>query len=411
MVKWIVVQCRKAALASRGKENKQTIRTRCAVVVGMIGLVLNLLLFVFKFLAGTMSGSVAIVADAFNSLSDGASSLLTMIGFHLAGKKPDEEHPFGHGRIEYLTGLGISVLVLFVGGELFLRSIEVLKEGSKTELSQFAILVLVVSAAVKLFMVHLYRGMAKELESTAMEATATDCFSDVFATGVVLACGLLADSVSFSLDGGAGLFVSCVILKAGVDSIGDTVNPLLGRAMNPELARELAHLVQEHSYILGVHELVYHDYGPGRAMMSFHVEVPASGDILEIHEVVDHIEREIKEKYQIETVIHMDPVVQDESIDVLRQQLESMAQEIHESVRVHDVRTVTGYGRMKVIFGVEVSHRFPMEDMTLIQRFTEELQKINEEYEPIIQVERSFVALPQLPEEETSSEGEKEETG
>ena len=276
-------------------------RRRCGVLSGGVGIALNLLLFLGKLLAGLLTASIAVTADAFNNLSDAASSVVTLIGFRLAGREADEEHPFGHGRIEYLAGLAVSALILLVGVELAKSSLIKIFRPEPVDFSVLSAVILAVSVGVKLWMFWFNRGLSRAIQSAALSATAADSLSDAVATTTLL-LGLLAGHfLNLPLDGWLGLAVALFILRAGWGAAKDTIDPLLGRPMDPELAADIDRIVLSHNYILGIHDLVYHDYGPGRAMMSFHAEVPADGDFLEIHDVIDHIERELKAKHHIET--------------------------------------------------------------------------------------------------------------
>lgn len=366
-------------------------RTFVGVQGGKTGVFLNLCLFALKIGVGLLSGSVAIVADGFNNLADGASSLMTVVGFRLASAKPDEEHPFGHGRVEYLTGLGISVAILYMGMELLTSSVATLGKSEPVTLQGVTVGILFLSVIVKYWMSSFYRTLGKEVDSSAMGATATDCISDAYATAVVLVSSLVSHYLGWQLDGVTGIFVSCVILKAGWESAKDTVSPLLGRGMDPELAEEIAHLVESHEYIIGIHDLIYHDYGPDRAMMSFHVEMPAEENVILLHEVVDHIERELKEKYGIITVIHMDPVEFTEETRQLREKLMTFGKTFSVPLEVHDLRTVKGAEKVKVLFDVVLPHGASLEEKEIESAFADFLGTLDEKYELILEIERSFV--------------------
>ena len=286
-------------------------RQKCGARAGMVGILLNTLLCLGKLAAGMLTGSVAIVADALNNLSDAASSVITLVGFRLAGQAADEEHPFGHGRMEYLTGLVVSMAILLMGFELGKSSVEKLIHPEELDLLLAGGGHSGGGRAGEAVDVPLQPAVGRAISSQAVEATAADSLSDAAATAVVLAATLIGHFFHLQIDGLAGLLVAAFILKTGWEAAKDTLDPLLGRPMDPELAGDIDKLVVSHPNILGIHDLVYHDYGPGRAMMSFHAEVPADADLLEMHDIIDHIERELKEKHHIETVIHMDPVVND----------------------------------------------------------------------------------------------------
>ena len=303
------------------------VRQRCGTLAGGVGILLNTLLCLGKLGAGLLTGSIAVVADGLNNLSDAASSVITLIGFRLAGQAADEEHPFGHGRIEYLSGLLVAMAILLMGFELGKSSLEKLLHPEQLSFSWLAIAILAVSIGMKIWMFHFNRVLGEAISSQAMKATAADSLSDAVATAVVLAAALVDHFLDLQVDGLAGLLVAAFILKTGWEAAKDTLDPLLGRAMDPELAADIDKLVLSHPNILGIHDLVYHDYGPGRAMMSFHAEVPADTDLLEMHDIIDHIERELKAKHHIETVIHTDPVVNDERTNALREQVAQLTED------------------------------------------------------------------------------------
>ena len=372
-------------------------RRRCGVLSGGVGIALNLLLFLGKLLAGLLTASIAVTADAFNNLSDAASSVVTLIGFRLAGREADEEHPFGHGRIEYLAGLAVSALILLVGVELAKSSLIKIFRPEPVDFSVLSAVILAVSVGVKLWMFWFNRGLSRAIQSAALSATAADSLSDAVATTTLL-LGLLAGHfLNLPLDGWLGLAVALFILRAGWGAAKDTIDPLLGRPMDPELAADIDRIVLSHNYILGIHDLVYHDYGPGRAMMSFHAEVPAGADLLEVHDVIDHIERELKAKHHIETSIHMDPVVRDKRTEALRQQVKEIAQGIGPVLTIHDFRITAGPIHTNLLFDVVVPYGFPLSDGQVRSALTEGIKKLSDRYFPVIQVDHSYVAEQKSP--------------
>lgn len=267
----------------KGDADDPKVRTRCGQLSGITGIILNILLVAGKLTVGIIAGSVAIIADAINNFSDAASSVITLIGFRLAGQKPDKEHPFGHGRIEYVAGLIVSVLIIFMGFELAWSSIEKIITPSPTEFSYAAMGVLIAAILVKVWLFWFNRKIAKRINSASIAATATDSLSDVIATTVVLAALIGGQYTDFPIDGVAGIIVALFIFKSGWGAVKSTQAPLLGRPMSKELADEIDKLALEHENILGIHDLIYHDYGPGRAIVSFHAEVPADGNLMETH--------------------------------------------------------------------------------------------------------------------------------
>lgn len=289
----------------KGDAEDPKVRTRCGLLSGITGIILNILLVAGKLTVGLLAGSVAIIADAVNNFSDAASSVITLIGFKLAGQKPDKEHPFGHGRIEYIAGLIVSMLILFMGFELAWSSIEKIITPEAAEFSYAAMGVLIAAILVKFWLFYFNRKIAKRINSPSIAATATDSLSDVIATSVVLAALIAGQYTDWPIDGIAGVIVAIFIFKSGWGAVKSTQAPLLGRPMSKELADEIDKLALNHETILGIHDLIYHDYGPGRAIVTFHAEVPADGNLMDTHETIDRVEREIREKFGIEAVIHL----------------------------------------------------------------------------------------------------------
>ena len=367
------------------------VRARCGVLAGKIGIGANLLLFAAKLLSGLVTNSVAMVADAVNNLSDAAGSLVTFFGFRLAGQEADADHPFGHGRMEYISGLIVSMAILLMGFELLKSSVSALFSPERSVFSLPVCAILLGTIGVKLLMWRFNLELGRAISSTAMQATAADSLSDCAATAAVLLSSLAGEFTDLPVDAAAGILVSGFIFKAGWESLKATLDPLLGRPMDPELAREIDELVVSHDYILGIHDIVYHDYGPGRAMMSFHAEVPADGDMLIIHDMIDHIERELKAKHHIETVIHMDPVVMDERTVRLRTQVTALAHQISPELTVHDFRITPGPMHTNLIFDVMVPYDLPLSGDEVRGQLTRKIKALSERYYPVIQIDRSFV--------------------
>ena len=365
------------------------VRERYGLLAGGVGLGLNLLLFAVKLLAGVLTGAISVTADAFNNLSDAAGSAVTLAGFKLASQRADERHPFGHGRVEYLAGLGVSLLILLVGVELGRGSVEKIFRPADTALTPLAAGLLLASVAVKLWMGWFYAAMGRRADSAALLAAAADARSDVLATSAVLAG--LAASLLFrvQLDGWLGLLVAAFILRTGWGAARDTLDPLLGTPPDPAVVADIEGLILAHPQVLSLHDLVIHDYGPGRRMMSVHAEVPADGSLVELHAVIDRAERELKERFGLEAVIHLDPVeTGDPCAERLRKLAEELARELDPAATVHDFR-LDGDGH--VAFDVVVSYDVTLSDQEVRQALTEKLLLREPACSPAIVVDRSHV--------------------
>ena len=368
------------------------VRERYGVLSGGVGIFLNLLLSLGKFFAGVVTGSIAVTADAFNNLSDAGSSVVTLVGFKLAGQKADDGHPFGHGRIEYLAGLLVSLLILMVGVELGKTSIEKIIQPEEVAFSILSVGILVCSILIKLWMRLFNRKLGKRIHSAAMQATATDSLSDVVATSAVLAGTLIGHFAHVSIDGWIGVVVAVFILRAGWGAAKDTLNPLLGTAPDPELVKAIQQLVLSHEQVVGMHDLVIHDYGPCRRMCSFHAEVPEGDDIMEAHDAIDHIEREIQEKFGIETTAHMDPIATgDSEVARLREQVSELVREIDPDMSIHDFRLTRGPRHSNLIFDVVGPHRCRLSDEEIRRRITEAAEQVVPGCYVVLQLDRSYV--------------------
>ncbi len=368
------------------------VRERYGLLSGIVGILLNLFLSASKFLAGTVTGSISITADAFNNLSDAGSSVVTLVGFRLAGQKADKDHPFGHGRMEYLAGLLVSLLILMVGFELAKSSVDKILHPTEVEFSPLSAAILLLSVAVKLWMNLFNRSLSKRIRSAAMAATATDSLSDAVATFVLFLGLLCGHFLSLPLDGWLGLAVAVFILRAGWGAAKDTVDPLLGQNPDPELVRSIQETVLAHPQITGMHDLVIHDYGPGRAMMSFHAEVPMDANILEAHDIIDHVERELMEKYHILTSIHMDPIAtDDEQVNHRRDMVERLVKEVEPQCTIHDFRMTGGPHHTNLIFDVVAPHNCPLSDSELREEIARRIQAEDSSCYAVIQIDHLFV--------------------
>lgn len=377
----------------RETADKAKIRREYGMLCGLVGIFLNILLFLGKFFAGTISKSIAITADAFNNLSDAASSVVTLVGFKLAGAKPDSEHPFGHGRIEYVSGLVVSAAILLMAYELLRDSIVKILNPEETEFSALIVVILAVSILVKLYMYYYNSSVAKRIDSAAMKATATDSLSDTCATAVVLVATVVGHFTGLAIDGYCGALVGLFILYAGIRSAKETLDPLLGQAPEGEFVQQIDKIVMAHEEICGIHDLVVHDYGPGRRMVSLHAEVPAEGNILEIHDIIDNIENELQEKLGCEATIHMDPIVtSDEHVSELKAAVVSIIKGIDSAVDMHDFRVVAGPTHTNLIFDVLVPYKFRIADDELTAMIEAQVrERLGNSYHVVIRVDTSYV--------------------
>ncbi len=340
-------------IRDRENDQKESVRQAYGTLCGVMGIVLNLMLFAGKYVAGVISHSVAITADSFNNLSDAASSILMLLGFRMAAKKADADHPYGHGRMEYVTGMMISVLVMFMGFELFRSSVDKILHPQSVTFSTVTLVILAASILVKLYMAVYNRSIGKKIHSSAMVATATDSMGDMIATAAVLVSMLVSHFTHLSLDGWCGGLVALFILYSGFSSMRETMGELLGKSPNPEFVKNVKDTVLSHREVIGIHDMLVHDYGPGRVMVSLHAEVPGDGDIYHLHDVIDQIEMELMERFSCETTIHMDPVeVNNQKVEIMRRRLVSELKNVDEVITIHDFRMVVGPTHTNLIFDI-----------------------------------------------------------
>lgn len=368
------------------------VRRAYGQLCGIVGIALNVLLFAGKFFAGTLSGSIAITADAFNNLSDAGSSVVTLLGFRLAGRKPDPEHPFGHGRIEYISGLAVSALILLMGVELAKSSFQKILHPEEVEFSAVAVVILLASIAVKLYMSIYNRRIGKKINSSAMVATGIDSLSDTISTAAVLVAMLVGKFSGLMIDGWVGMLVAFFILYSACCAAMETVGPLLGQAPEEEFVQRIEELVMAHDEVCGIHDLVVHDYGPGRVMISLHAEVPASGDILELHDMIDGIEMELRQQLDCEAVIHMDPIVTDDALTTeLRQKMALLVKEVEERATIHDFRMVMGPTHTNLIFDAVVPFGTEKSNRQIEEEIKARVREMEGTYFAVVRVENSYV--------------------
>ena len=369
------------------------VRTAYGTLCGIYGIFLNLVLFAGKYAAGLISGSVAITADAFNNLSDAGSSVITLLGFALAGRKPDPEHPFGHGRIEYITGLVISAIIMLVGVDLGKSSVQKIIDPSPVEAGLLPALILIAAIAVRIYISFYNRRIGRKINSAVMEATSLDALTDTISTFVVLISMAVSFFFKINIDGWAGLFVALFIVYAGFSAARDTIAPLLGSAPDPDFVRSIEDTVMAHKEILGIHDLFVHDYGPGRVFISLHAEVDGHGDFFGLHDVVDSAESELKEKYGCLATIHMDPIdSSNPEINALRDKvLEKLRQEISGDIRIHDFRVVPGPTHTNLIFDAAVPVDFKLSDTGLESAIKETVNSSFEHCFAVVNIDRVAV--------------------
>ena len=379
-------------IQNREQLQNPTVRRAYGMLCSITGIFLNVLLFAGKYFAGLISGSVAVQADAFNNLSDAGSSFITMVGFHFSGMKPDKDHPFGHGRIEYISGLAVSVLILLMGYELARSSLDKILHPSPVDSSVLVICILVASILVKGYMYLYNRRIGEKIDSSAMKATATDSLSDVITTCVVLLSTLVGRFTQLQLDGWCGALVAVFILRAGYNAAKDTLTPLLGTAPDPEYVQQIQQTVMAHPEVLGIHDLIVHDYGPGRRMISLHAEVPSNGDLLQLHDTIDRIERELNHQLGCDAVIHMDPIVtDDETVTQLRQIIADHLREKDPRMTIHDFRMVQGPTHTNVIFDVVVPSDYKGSDSDAQKMVEQVVKDAGDNLFPVIQVDKAYV--------------------
>lgn len=374
------------------KMDKNRLRQLYGILCGAVGIGFNILLFTGKLIVGTISNSIAITADAFNNLSDAGSSIVTLIGFKLAGSKPDPEHPFGHGRIEYLSGLIVSGVILIMAFELIKSSVTKIIHPDVTSFNITAAIILLISICVKLYMAFYNFKIGKRFDSAAIRATGLDSLSDTIATTVVLITSIIAALTNFEIDGYCGIVVGLFIFYAGISAAKDTLNPLLGQMPDEDFVNNIESIVMSHQMVQGIHDLIVHDYGPGRQMISLHAEVPANQDIMLIHDTIDNIEEELQLKLGCEAVIHMDPIVNDEKTLLIKQSVKQILINIDSDLTMHDFRMVPGETHTNLIFDVVAAHDFELSDTDLKTRINNDIQAVlGITYFAVIKVDKAYV--------------------
>ena len=379
-------------IKDRDKGADAAVRRAYGMLCSLTGIGLNVLLFLGKYLAGRLSGSIAMTADAFNNLSDAGSSAITLLGFRMAAKKPDPGHPFGHGRIEYLSGVAVSIIIIVVGVQLGLESIDKIMNPQPVDAGLLPMLVLVASICVKGYMFAYNRGIGRKINSPGMAATAMDSLSDSIATSVVLISMLLSRFAGVNADGWGGIAVACFIIFSGFKAAKETLSPLLGNPPDPQLVHDISNIVLSHSEVMNVHDLIVHDYGPGRLMVSLHAEVPGNGDIYALHDTIDTIEYELSSKLGCDAVIHMDPVSPDGTKTAhMRDELAEAAKSIDPRLSIHDFRIVDGPTHTNVIFDAVLPNDSKLTEEEAVAQLEALVNSLWQNSHPKVHIDRPFV--------------------
>lgn len=384
---------RKIAMAFVPKDGTEVEkRSIYGMVCGFVGIFFNIILFVGKLLAGIITSSISITADALNNLSDAGSSIVTLAGFKLAAQKPDSKHPYGHGRIEYLAGLAVAAVILIMGFELFRDSIGKVLHPQDTEFSYVVIFILLASILVKCYMAYYNYSIGKEIDSATVRAAAMDSMSDCIATGAVLVTTVLNHLYGWQLDGYCGILVSFFIMYSGIQAARDSVDPLLGIEPDEEFLQQIEDIsLSFDENIVGIHDLMVHDYGPGRKIISLHAEVPADSNMIQIHDVIDNLEKKLSKDLGCMATIHMDPVVvNDPEVKELKHQVADLVKEVLDAITIHDFRVVKGDTHTNLIFDMVVPFSCKCTDREMADMVADKIkEKLGNNYYAVIDVDRA----------------------
>ena len=362
------------------------VRERYGVLSGAVGIACNVFLFILKVVIGLVTGSISIAADAFNNLSDGLSCMISIVGFKVSGKAPDEKHPFGYGRTEYIAGLVVAFIIVLVGFEFFKTSIDRILHPAPVAFSLVLVVILAISMLVKLWMGAFNVQIGRRIDSPVLMAAGQDSRNDVITTGVVILGMVAGQFTTLPVDGYVGVLVAAFIVWAGFGIARDTVAPLLGEAADPEIAKNIEKLVMESEYIVGVHDLIVHNYGAGRWLASLHAEVPSDSDFVAVHEVIDEAEKPVWQRTGVYLVIHMDPIdVNNEHVAALREQVDAVLRAIDENLSMHDFRVVDGARQINLIFDVVVPFSYDNDaKRDLMMTIRDKLKEIDYRYNPVV---------------------------
>ncbi len=372
--------------------NDPVVRSNYGLLGSYVGIVTNVFLSIFKMLVGLIFSSVSILADGFNNLSDAASSVVTLFGFYMSRKPADKDHPYGHARMEYLSGLIVSFIILLLGVQLIKSSVDKIIHPEALEFNVLMIVVLVVSILLKVWLCIFNRTLGNKINSTTMLATATDSLNDVIATSAVLLALLIGYFIHINLDGYMGVLVGLFVCWSGINLIKETINPLIGEAPSEEIITTIQDKLNTYKNISGYHDLIVHNYGPNKYFASVHAEVPLHADLLECHDVIDGIERDFNEELGIELVIHLDPIVTDDEQTVeLKRIVEDIVKDLNSILTIHDFRLVPAPKHLNILFDISVPVDVRITDEQLVAEITLRLKKIDETYNPVITIDRSYI--------------------
>lgn len=371
-----------------------TVRTSYGILASIVGIICNLILFGIKITVGLIMNSISVMADAFNNLSDAASSIISFIGVKLAERPADKEHPFGHGRFEYIAALAVSFLILQVGFSLFQSSFSKVLHPEDIKFNIVSVVILCVSVVIKIWLMFFNRKLGKRIKSSVMLATAADSLGDVTVTTATIISAIIAGITGLKIDGYVGLIVSIFVMLAGFRIAKETLEPLLGQAVEREMYQRITNMVESYEGIVGSHDLIIHNYGPTHHMATIHAEVPNNLNFEIAHETIDQIERDVLEKLDIFLVIHMDPIeVNDAAVMEKKEMVTSIIQSLEKKATLHDFRVVNGEHQINLIFDLVVPHSYSKdEEQRLLSRIIEEVRKNDTRYQCIITIENSFIA-------------------
>lgn len=383
----------KTFIKDYNKTNDPKVRMKYGILSGCVGIGVNVILCLLKFFVGTLTGSIAITADAVNNLSDAGSSAVTVFGFKMAGKPADKDHPFGHGRIEYITAMIVSFIILFMGVELAIQSVKKIRTPEDVQFSLIGAVIIAASILGKLWLAFFNRGLGKRIDSPAMTAVVADSISDIAATSITLIALVLSRFFpSFHIDGWLGILVAGFVLKAGLDIFRDTLSSLIGQPPSRELVEELKSKILSYDHVSGIHDLIMHNYGPDHFFATVHVEIPSDIDVMVGHDIIDNIENDIKKQMGIDLTIHYDPlVVNNERVNELKEMTLEVVNSISGDITIHDFRVVDGPMHTNLIFDVVIPYEFKEKADELISEIQLKISEINNSYFAVIKVEHSFV--------------------